>query len=97
MAIVVIGTISPRLYPQKVVDKSASYYVNEEQFTSEKNVARRYAGQKVWPRAVYIRRARFVVVVHGLVSITELGIGGIILHDFIGILSKEKGLLLKIN
>lgn len=35
-----------------------SYYVNEDQFTSEKNVARQYAGQKVWPRAVYIRRAR---------------------------------------
>jgi hypothetical protein len=97
MVIVVIGTISPRPYPQQVVDGFTSYYVNEEQFTSEKNVARRYAGQKVWPRAVYIRRARFVAVVHGLVLITEHGIGGIIPHDFIGILLKEKGVLLKIN
>jgi len=96
MVIVVIGTISPRPYPQKVVDKFASYYVNEEQFTSEKNVARRYAGQKVWPRAVYIRRARFVIV-DGLASITKHGIGGTIPRDFIGILLKEKGLLLRIN
>lgn len=34
--------------------------MNEEQYTSEKDVARQYAGQKVWPRAVYIRRARRV-------------------------------------
>lgn len=37
-----------------------SYYVNNDQYTAEKNVARQYAGQKVWPRAVYIRRARLV-------------------------------------
>jgi proteasome activator subunit 4 len=41
-----------------IIDLDISYYVNEDQFTSEKNVARQYAGQKVWPRAVYIRRAR---------------------------------------
>lgn len=38
----------------------SSYYVNEDTFNSEKNVARQYAGQKVWPRAVYVRRARYV-------------------------------------
>lgn len=35
-----------------------SYFLNEEQYASEKNVARQYAHQKVWPRAVHIRRAR---------------------------------------
>lgn len=35
-----------------------SYYVNNDHYTSEKNVARHHAGQKLWPRAVYIRRAR---------------------------------------
>lgn len=64
MVIVVIGMIPSFPYLQKVADKSASYYVNEDQFTNEKNIARRYAGQKVWPRAVYVRRARFVAVVH---------------------------------
>ena len=37
-----------------------SYFNNEEQYTSDKSVARQYMGQKVWPRAVYVRRARFV-------------------------------------
>jgi len=36
-----------------------SYFVNEEQLTADKNVARHYAGQKVWPRAVYARKARY--------------------------------------
>lgn len=67
MVIVVIGTISLHSYLQKIAE-FASYDVNEEQFISEKNVARRYAGQKVWPRAVYIRRARFVAVVHGRIN-----------------------------
>lgn len=46
----------------------ASYYLNEEQYTSEKNVARQYAGQKVWPRAVYIRRARYVAKFRATIS-----------------------------
>ncbi|KAF9535513.1 hypothetical protein CPB83DRAFT_841889 [Crepidotus variabilis] len=50
---------SIRTYMMEYGDSRDSYYVNEEQFTSEKNVARQYAGQKVWPRAVYIRRARW--------------------------------------
>lgn len=36
-----------------------SYYLQQERYTSEMGIARQYAGQKVWPRAVYIRRARF--------------------------------------
>ncbi|TFK30307.1 hypothetical protein FA15DRAFT_662249 [Coprinopsis marcescibilis] len=40
-------------------DSRDSYYLNEDQYNSERNVARRYAGQKVWPRAIYVRRARF--------------------------------------
>jgi proteasome activator subunit 4 len=40
------------------IARDSSYYLNENQYTAEKNVARQYGGQKVWPRAVYIRRAR---------------------------------------
>lgn len=36
-----------------------SYYLQQERYTGEMSIARQYAGQKVWPRAVYIRRARF--------------------------------------
>ncbi|KAF8168284.1 hypothetical protein B0H34DRAFT_792908 [Crassisporium funariophilum] len=50
---------SVRTYMMEYGDSRDSYYVNEEQYTTERNVARQYAGQKVWPRAVYIRRARF--------------------------------------
>ncbi|RXW16590.1 hypothetical protein EST38_g9267 [Candolleomyces aberdarensis] len=50
---------SIRTYMMEYGDSRDSYYLNENQYTSEKNVARQYGGQKVWPRAVYIRRARF--------------------------------------
>ncbi|KAF8203239.1 hypothetical protein BJ912DRAFT_842338 [Pholiota molesta] len=50
---------SIRTYMMEYGDSRDSYYVNNDQYTAEKNVARQYAGQKVWPRAVYIRRARF--------------------------------------
>ncbi|KAH9487110.1 Proteasome activator complex subunit 4 [Psilocybe cubensis] len=50
---------SIRTYMLEYGDNRDSYYVNKDQFESEKNVARQYAGQKVWPRAVYVRRARF--------------------------------------
>lgn len=36
-----------------------SYYIQQERYTGEMSIARQYAGQKVWPRAVYVRRARF--------------------------------------
>ena len=36
-----------------------SYTVNEDQYKAEKNVTRLYAQQKVWPRAVFVRRARY--------------------------------------
>ena len=39
-----------------------SYFINDEQYRSEKNIGRQYAHQKVWPRAVYVRRARQVIV-----------------------------------
>ena len=59
-----MGTVATGMIPSgqkaNVTDVVISYYVNEEQYTSEKDVARQYAGQKVWPRAVYIRRARRV-------------------------------------
>jgi proteasome activator subunit 4 len=35
-----------------------SYFMNDEQYRSEKNIARQYAHQKEWPRAVHVRRAR---------------------------------------
>ncbi|KAF8640852.1 hypothetical protein AX17_000500 [Amanita inopinata Kibby_2008] len=40
-------------------DSRDSYSANDDQYKTEKNVSRLYAQQKVWPRAVYIRRARF--------------------------------------
>ncbi|KAG1867785.1 hypothetical protein DFJ58DRAFT_859984 [Suillus subalutaceus] len=52
-----IGSI--RTYLLEYGDSKDSYYVNCEQYNSEIGVARQYAGQKVWPRAVFVRRARF--------------------------------------
>ncbi|KAG5652289.1 hypothetical protein H0H81_005549 [Sphagnurus paluster] len=40
-------------------DNRDSYNLNDEQYRNEKNVARQFAHQKVWPRAVYVRRARY--------------------------------------
>ncbi|OBZ79723.1 Proteasome activator complex subunit 4 [Grifola frondosa] len=34
------------------------YYVQADRYSSELNVARHYANQKVWPRALFVRRAR---------------------------------------
>ena len=39
-------------------DSRDSYLVNKSQYESELNIARQYAHQKVWPRAIYVRRAR---------------------------------------
>lgn len=49
-----------RVYLLEYGDSRDSFYLNEEQFNSEKNVARQHARQKVWPRAVYVRRARYL-------------------------------------
>lgn len=38
----------------------SSSQVNGDSYASEKNVARLYIGQKTWPRAVYVRKARLV-------------------------------------
>ncbi|THV06091.1 hypothetical protein K435DRAFT_44420 [Dendrothele bispora CBS 962.96] len=50
---------SIRTYMMDYGDSRDSYFVNEDHYISAKNVARHYARQRVWPRAVYIRRARF--------------------------------------
>ncbi|KAI0374438.1 hypothetical protein BV20DRAFT_1049238 [Pilatotrama ljubarskyi] len=39
-------------------DSRDSYYLQSDRYQSEMNIARHYAGQKVWPRALYVRRAR---------------------------------------
>lgn len=36
-----------------------SYFSQNEQYNSERGVTRQYANQKVWPRAVFVRRARY--------------------------------------
>jgi proteasome activator subunit 4 len=50
---------SIRTYLLEYGDSRDSYTVNEDQYKSERNVTRLYAQQKVWPRAVFVRRARF--------------------------------------
>jgi len=50
---------SIRTYMLEYGDSKDRYYVNCEQYNSEINVARQYSGQKVWPRAGFVRRARF--------------------------------------
>ncbi|KAI0336090.1 hypothetical protein GY45DRAFT_1316150 [Cubamyces sp. BRFM 1775] len=39
-------------------DSRDSYYLQSDRYVTEQNIARHYAGQKVWPRALYVRRAR---------------------------------------
>ncbi|KAG6869176.1 hypothetical protein C0993_012275 [Termitomyces sp. T159_Od127] len=51
--------------------RSKLYAVNEEQYRNEKNVARIFAHQKVWPRAIYVRRARQVLH-HGYTTSLDL-------------------------
>lgn len=36
-----------------------SYSVQCDRYNNEINIARHYANQKVWPRALFIRRARY--------------------------------------
>ncbi|KAJ4476693.1 hypothetical protein J3R30DRAFT_3704168 [Lentinula aciculospora] len=50
---------SIRTYMLGYGDSRDSYFVNEEQYIATKNVSRLYAQQREWPRAVYVRRARF--------------------------------------
>lgn len=73
-----------------------SYFVNNEQYSAEKNVARLYAGQKVWPRAVYVRRARFVLQLSKKPLVNRKP-GTIMLHVCTGIPSNERGAPSKIN
>ncbi|KZT19390.1 hypothetical protein NEOLEDRAFT_1142177 [Neolentinus lepideus HHB14362 ss-1] len=49
---------SIRTYMLEYGDNRDSYYVQNDQFNTERSVTRQYAGQKVWPRAVFVRRAR---------------------------------------
>ncbi|KAF8624763.1 hypothetical protein AX15_005657 [Amanita polypyramis BW_CC] len=55
---VLILVRSIRTYLLEYSGSRDRYNVNEEQYKTEKNVTRLYAQQKVWPRAVYVRRAR---------------------------------------
>ncbi|KAF7339921.1 Membrane protein [Mycena venus] len=48
-----------RTYMLDYGDSKDGYYTNEKKYTSEKNVARHFAKQKVWPRSVWVRRARY--------------------------------------
>ncbi|KAJ7785985.1 hypothetical protein B0H16DRAFT_1488812 [Mycena metata] len=48
-----------RTYMLEYGDSKDGYYTNEKKYTSEKNVARHFAKQRVWPRSVWVRRARF--------------------------------------
>ncbi|KII93397.1 hypothetical protein PLICRDRAFT_694576 [Plicaturopsis crispa FD-325 SS-3] len=47
-----------RTYMLDYGDSKDSYSANVDQYSSELDVARLYANQKVWPRALYTRRAR---------------------------------------
>lgn len=50
---------SIRTYMLEYGDSRDNYYLHHERYTNEMNVARHYANQKVWPRALYVRRARY--------------------------------------
>ncbi|KAM5538277.1 hypothetical protein V8D89_008164 [Ganoderma adspersum] len=49
---------SIRTYLLEYGDSRDSYYLQLDRYQSESNIARHYAGQKEWPRALYVRRAR---------------------------------------
>ncbi|KAA1468544.1 hypothetical protein DENSPDRAFT_833875 [Dentipellis sp. KUC8613] len=49
---------SIRTYMLDYGDSKDSYYMQLDRYNSELNYARQYYGQKVWPRAVFVRRAR---------------------------------------
>ncbi|KAI9066676.1 hypothetical protein FKP32DRAFT_1589371 [Trametes sanguinea] len=49
---------SIRTYLLEYGDSRDSYYLQSDRYQNEMNIARHYAGQKVWPRALYVRRAR---------------------------------------
>ncbi|KAF9785996.1 hypothetical protein BJ322DRAFT_1005050 [Thelephora terrestris] len=49
---------SIRTYMLEYGDSRDNYYLQQERYNGEMSIARQYAGQKVWPRAVYVRRAR---------------------------------------
>lgn len=41
-----------------MLTESPSYYTQSDQYSSEIGLSRQYAKQKVWPRAVLVRRIR---------------------------------------
>jgi hypothetical protein len=73
-----------------------SYYNNEDQYTNDKSVARQYGGQKVWPRAVYVRRARFVFYLCRAHLLT-VGPDIIMQHAYAGTALNVKGVKSKIS
>ncbi|KAI0961189.1 hypothetical protein AcV7_000357 [Taiwanofungus camphoratus] len=50
---------SIRTYMLEYGDSKDNYYLQNDRYNNEMNVARHYANQKVWPRALFVRRARF--------------------------------------
>ncbi|CAL1696420.1 unnamed protein product [Somion occarium] len=49
---------SIRTYMLEYGDSRDSFYLQLDRYNSELNITRQYAGQKEWPRAVWVRRAR---------------------------------------
>ncbi|KAI0050704.1 hypothetical protein FA95DRAFT_1581074 [Auriscalpium vulgare] len=49
---------SIRVYMLNYGDSRDNYYTQSDRYESELNYVRQYAGQKEWPRAVFVRRAR---------------------------------------
>ncbi|KAK7694364.1 hypothetical protein QCA50_001550 [Cerrena zonata] len=49
---------SIRTYMMEYGDSRDSLYLQVQRYHSELNVTRQYAGQKAWPRAVWVRKAR---------------------------------------
>lgn len=42
-------------------DSRDNYYTLRDRYEAEYNLALQYVGQKVWPRALYVRKARYVL------------------------------------
>ncbi|TDL28808.1 ARM repeat-containing protein [Rickenella mellea] len=49
---------SVRTYMLEYGDSRDSYFNQSDQYSTEIGLARQYADQKVWPRAIFVRRAR---------------------------------------
>ena len=45
-------------------DSKDNYYTQRDRYDSEVSLARQYANQQTWPRALYVRKARYVTNRH---------------------------------